>query len=360
MVILSDFVKENLEKCLGKKTLFIACRELLQEYQSTPRKFPLNLSAKIACFIFLFWLTSGKSYRKISTHFRVDRQSIGRIIRRFVRYTSKFSNKNISMLNIQRRRKIVLEHCRNAIMRRVTTLWDGTHVPVQVRNKTKEKVKAHISFKTKKSSYNTVLGMAPNGLWLRTSKSYPAGAHTDQTIMNLEFTDLKKELSPSDLLLADQRVFTRRMADEIGNQLISPHPGQELTPEQTEDNYLITSERVKIEQRIGNLKLKFAILTTPFRLDESLFNSVIRICCAIHNIEKQNRRFSVEELQQYDAFYENDHLSLDQHAEEVIPPPGTLASRLIPFDHSIEDDLDVSQTICLRIPLDVARRQFQQ
>jgi hypothetical protein len=70
--------------------------------------------------------------------------------------------------------------------------------------------------------------------------------------------------------------------------------GKELTPEQKQDNRLISSFRVRVEHAIGSIK-RYRTVKDECRLRKNLFvESVFATCAALHNFRIKDRTFAYE------------------------------------------------------------------
>jgi len=226
-----------------------------------------------------------------------------RLVKRILKYAADAPNAFISMLSFKEREAIAKASCTNILLKDVTMILDGTHTPIQIHEKSKEKVKRYWSFKLKCSALNTVCGMAQNGQWLWVSETYPAGAFPDTSILNVESDKLIGCIDSLDFLLGDRRMFGRELKEKINQQLLTGNDNNgHLTVQQERKNSILGAERAKVEHGFKDIKNRFQILNRKWRLPENLFNTALKFCLAWKNLMLKSNQLSIVESNQLGLF----------------------------------------------------------
>ena len=273
---------------MSKATFGTLCEALRQqtEKQDTTFRRCIPLEKRIA--IVLFTLATTAEYRTVANLFGVSKSSVclivkevcasitGVLSKRFIRIPQGADMYN-NMLSFER--KWGFPNCAGAI--------DGCHIPII------SPTENHTDYFNRKGWHSILLQAVvdANYCFIDTCIGWPGKVHDARVLANSKFyergqegtlfPDEKRNLGGIDVPI----VVLGDPAYPLLQWLMKPYPDNERTTEpQKRFNYMLSRNRMVIENAFGRLKGRWRRLQKRVDFDVKDVPALILACCTLHNI----------------------------------------------------------------------------
>ncbi len=269
------------------------------------------ISIKNICYLFLFWLLTGKSYRELESESGYPRsnykQSFGALrnsiqdwaelnVHVMRRYGSlgRARQDAISQAIVDERKATARAVITDTSLQQLTLMLDGKIFKLVGGRKnettTKEfKNENWSAYKLKQKRGTNVQFLCDNNqVFTYVSDCYPGSFHDMRCIKDCIESIKFHTILHGDVVVADAGY--QGLSKYIKCKVIKKKPkGRKLTQEEEDRNTDLSSVRSKIERAFGNLVHKFKILDLKNGFDgrPEKFNEILFICVAIWNIDRR-------------------------------------------------------------------------